>query len=219
MANSPVTHKLTVIENTSIDTSAVHNEPKSVSHHFKAEMAMALTALDTLYKENISAYANELHTRTHKIEKLQNHLDVLLKEKKPQTDRLQTHQHEIDYMLRLLERLTQEWTQKSLVIRELESELSQLNHSDKEREQILKTRNETLKNLTIEIEEIELSLLENELQKQNILLFLEPIEQEIKSLRETIKNLESEKRYIETTYLHKLSPSSASSNHALIEKS
>jgi len=211
MSDTSTQNKLTVLENTSIAQS-------NTSHQLKAEVTMALSALDSLYKENISAYANEIHAYTHKIEKLQSRLEVLLKEKEPHTATLQTHQHDTDYTLRSLEKLTEEWTQQSLVITALENELKQLDHSPKEREQILKARNETLKSLTLEIENIELLLLEHELQRQNTLLFMEPIEREIKTLEQSIKDLESEKRYVESAYLHKISPSSQSSNHALIEK-
>ena len=212
MANSSTSHTPVVVQKTSTKKS-------NTSDQVKAEVTMALSTLDRLYKENISSYADELHAYTHKIEKLQSRLAVLLKEKEPHAATLETYQKDIDYTLRLLERLTEEWTQKSLVITALESELSQLDHSTEEREQILKARNETLKNLAFEIEDVELLLLEHELQKQNILLFMEPMEREIRTLEQSIKDLESEKRYIESAYLHQLSPSSASSNHAaLIDK-
>ena len=210
MENSSTSHTPTIVSNTSDKRSKTLN-------HMQAEVTIALSALDRLYQENISSYANELHTYTHKIEKLQSRLAVLLKEKEPHTNTLQIHQKDVDYTLRLLERLTEEWTQKSLVITALESELSQLDHSTKERKQILKVRNKTLENLALEIENVELSLLEYELQKQNILLHMEPIEREIKTLEQSIKNLESEKRYIESAYLHQLSPSLQSSNHTPID--
>ena len=211
MANSSTPNTPAVVQKTS-------PKKNNTSDQVKAEVTMALSTLDRLYKENISAYANELHTCTHKIEKLQTRLEVLLKEKEPHTATLQTHQKDIDYTLRLLERLSEEWTQKSLVITELESELSQLDHSSKERKQILKARNETLENLALEIEDVELLLLEHELQKQNMLIFMDPMEREIKTLEQSIKDLESKKRYIESTYLHQISPSSQSSNHALTDK-
>jgi chromosome segregation ATPase len=211
MANSSTPHTPAVVQK-------ISTKKSNRSDQVKAEVTMALSTLDRLYKENISSYANELHACTHKIEKLQSRLALLLKEKEPHTATLQTYEKDIDYTLRLLERLTEVWSQKSLVIRELESELSQLNHSPKEREQILKSRNETLENLAIEIEDVELSLLEHELQKQNILLLMEPMEREIKTLEQSIKDLESEKRYIESAYLHQISPTSTSSNHTLIDK-
>jgi len=208
MENSSTPHTPAIIE-------ALPANKNNSSHQMKAEVTMALSALDGLYKENISSYANEIHAYTQNIEKLQSRLAMLLKEQEPHLDTLDTHQKDIDYTLRLLERLTEEWMQKSIVIQALENELGQLEHSAEEREQILKNRNESLKTLAFEIEVAELLLLEHELQKQNIVLYMEPIEREVKTLEQSIKDLESEKRYSESAYLHQLSPSSASSQHAL----
>jgi len=201
------------------DTAIVLNESANLTtqntHETKAEVAMALTALDKIYKERIAAYAHELHNCTQKIEKLQSRLAELLEEKKPHSATLEKHQKDTDYSLRLLEKLTEDWTQKSLVIREIEHELSQLNHSDTEREKILQSRHKSLKDLGFEIEDTELLLLEHELQRQNTLLVMEPIEREITSVEREIKDLESEKRYIESVYLHQISPTTQNTNQAL----
>jgi len=199
----------------SVQTSSV-TQKDDTSEHLKAQVTMALSALDTLYKENISAYAQELHNYTREIENAHTQLIVLHKEKEPHTNALRSIEKEVDYTLRLLERLTEEWCQKSVVISELENELTHLKHTSKEREKILKNRNETLVKLHIEIEDTELLLLEHELQKQNILLLLEPIERKITTLEQSIKELESQKHYIETYRLHQLSPAIQNSNHTLI---
>ncbi len=190
-------------------------DKNDTSEQAKVQVAIALSALDTLYKENISAYAKELHNHTRKIENLHAQLLLLHKEKEPHANALLSTEKEVDYALRLLERLTEEWCQKSIVISELESELTHLEHTSKEREKILKNRNEILKKLQIEIEDIELSLLEHELQKQNMLLLLEPIERKITTLEQSIKKLESEKHYIESYHLHQLSPTIKNSKTTL----
>jgi len=187
------------------------SEPNKSLADMKAEVVMALSHLDALYRQNIHAYAEKLHDYTRKIENAQNHLAQYYKEKEPYDNRLSMTQKEIDHLLLLLERLTQEWNQKSAVICELENELSQLNHSSKERKDILKGRNETIIKLESEIEDIELLVLEQELQKQNVLLEIEPLEREINALERSIKELESEKRYIEALHLHQISPSVQSS--------
>ena len=215
MVNSSKQHTLTVVPNTSPTSSTANS---NISENIKAEVTMALSTLDRLYKENIGSYAKVIHECTHKIEKLQSQLELLIKEQEPHTNTLHTIKKDINYELRLLERLTEEWNQKLIVINELESELSQLEHSSQERQQILKGRHKILKKLAFEIEDIELSLLEHELQKQNLLLLMEPIEREIKTLMQSIKDLESEKRYIESSHLHHLSPSIHSSAQLLIDK-
>jgi len=170
------------------------------------QVVAAMHMLDAMYKKNISDYAEKLHTYTQEIENQKNQLALLLKEKAPHTTALLNIEKEVDYTLRLLERLTEGWCQKSVVITELDNELSHLNHTSDERKNILRERKQTLKNLNTEIEDTELSLLEHELEKQNILLLLEPIERQITTLEQNIQTLESEKRYIEASQLHTLSP-------------
>jgi hypothetical protein len=52
---------------------------------------------------------------------------------------------------------------------------------------------------------MELTLLNYELEKQNLVLKIEPIERKIYTLEQNIRELESKKRYIETSYLHRVS--------------
>jgi len=194
-------------------SSSIHSN--DASEYVKAQVTLALSTLETLYKENIHSYAQELHTYTRKIEDAYNQLDLLYRKKEPHANDLLSVEKDVDYELRLLEKLTEEWCQQSVVINELESELTHLEHTSKERNKILKNRNESLGKLHVEIEDIELSLLEHELQKQNILLIIEPIEREIITLEQSIKALESEKRYMEASHLHQLSPAIQSSKPAL----
>jgi len=201
MSNSSTPLTPEVLETTSTATQKHDNIA-----HVKAQVTLALSALDSLYKKNISDYAKELHKATRNIENTRYQLAELYKEKEPHTNALHAVEKEVDYALRLVERLTEQWCQKSLVIKEIEIELSQLSQTEKEQKQILKDRNDSLVKIHLEIENIELSLLEHELEKQNILLFIEPIERKITILEQTIKELESEKQYIETSHLHQLSP-------------
>ena len=209
MKNTTTSHTPAVVQD-------ISTKPMHTSTQMNAEVTIALHTLDNIYKKNISTYAHKIHTYTHTIEKLKERLNVLLKEKEPYSESLSTYQKDIDYTQRQLEQLSEKWIQKSLVISELESEFSQLNHPKEAREKRLKSRITSLKNLDFEIRNTELSLLEHELQKQNILLFLEPIEREIKTLEQSIKDKESEKRYIESAYLHQISPSSELSEQLLI---
>jgi chromosome segregation ATPase len=212
MAHSSTRHTPTIVSQAS---STANNS--DTPEHIKAQVTLALSTLDRLYKKNISSYAQELHECTRKIEDAHNRLEYLNKEKEPHTNALLSTEKEVDYALRLLEKLTEEWNQKSVVISEIESELTQLDHSSQERKKILKNRNEILGKLYLEIEDLELSLLEHELQKQNILLIIEPIEREIITLEQSIRELESEKRYIESSHLHHLSPSVHNSQQILIK--
>jgi len=192
-------------------------EHNTISQNSQGQIITALSMLDTMYKDNISAYAEKLHTCTREIENKKNQLMLLFKEKEPHSNTLISIEKEVDYTLRLLEKLTEDWCQKFIVITELDSELKHLNHASDERTNILRERNKTLKNLNTEIEDTELSLLEHELEKQNILLFLEPIERQITTLEQNIQALESEKRYIEASQLHTLSPTIKNGTPALLK--
>jgi len=211
MENESTKH---LVETTTSNTNIKHH---NASRDSKLQVVTALSMLDTMYKKNISDYAEKLYSCTQEIENKQTQLTQFLKEKEPHNATLIHIKNELDYTIRLLEKTTEEWCQKSVVINELDNELAQLNHASDERKDILRERNKTLENLKIEIEDNELLLLEHELERQNILLVLEPIERKIMSIEEEIQILESQKRYIEASQLHSLTPTIQSSSSALLK--
>jgi chromosome segregation ATPase len=196
----------------------IENHKKEiVQNTAKTDVLIALNALDGIYKNNIRTYAEGLHACTQQIEDAKNRLEVLYKEIEPHSTTLLIHQKEIDFELRTLERFSQEWKESMLVIHALEKELSQLNHSKQAQEQILKNRQDTMNKLNNDIIETEIRLLKHELQKQNIVLLLEPTKREVTVLELHIKKLKSQKHYIESAYLHNLSPLPQSNNPVRLE--
>ena len=191
-------------ENLVLDASTQENQ------NSKVEVLMALHTLNGIYQENIRSYADSLHDQTLQIESAQNRLELLQKELIPHAKIEEDAQKEIDYELRTLERYTQEWNQIIVVIDALSQELQQLNHSSDERDTVLRGREENLNKLQKDIQSTELRLLEQELQKQNILQVIQPIQKEITHLELNIKQLTSQKRYIESAYLHHLTPTASS---------
>jgi chromosome segregation ATPase len=183
------------------DTSPRENSESS--EKVTAQVAMALSALDSRYKENIADYAQELHSCTHKIEMARIDLEMLQKQKVPHDDTLLLVEKELEYALRLLERLTEQWIRKTAVVSELETELEKLGHSE-ESDSVLQSRRTELESLQMEIEDLELTLLNHELEKQNLLLKIEPIERKIDLLTQKIRELESQKHYIESAHLHRI---------------
>ena len=174
-----------------------------VSSQITAQVTMALSTLDSKYKENVANYAQELHECTHKIETAGIGLDLLFKEKEPQTNALIAVEKDIDHEVRMLEHFTEQWIQKTVVVRELEMEMKQLEHLP-EHDLMFQNRHEELKRLEQEIGDFELILLKHELEKQNILLKIEPVEHKIRALQKSMRELESKKRYIESSYLHRI---------------
>ncbi|BAF72552.1 hypothetical protein [Sulfurovum sp. NBC37-1] len=174
-----------------------------LSEQTVAKVAIALSALDNRYKENIADYAQELHSYTHKIDNARIELEMLLKQKEPYDDTLIAVEKEAEYALRLLQRLTDQYIQKTVVASELEDELKNLGHSEESRG-VLQNRRIELDRLQTEIEDFELTLLDYELEKQNLLLKIEPITRKISALEQNIRELESKKRYIESAHLHRI---------------
>ena len=189
-------------------TSILTHKDEIASTSLKTEVMLALSTLDNIYRENITSYADSIHTITREIEDACNALEQLNTKIKPQTHRLVEIEKEINYHVRTLERFTQEWSETTVVIHVLTKELSQLNHSESERDTVVKSRKELLQKLQKDIDTTEIVLLEHALEKQNIILAIEPTTHEIHTLELHIKNLKSKKHYIETSHLHQLSPQS-----------
>jgi len=169
-----------------------------------AQVAMALSVLDSRYKENVAAYAQELHECTHRIDSANIELQQFYEQKKPYSDSLLSVEKEIDHEMRMLEHFTQKWIQKNIVISEFESELEHLSDAKEETDRILQNRKNELDALDREIGDLELTLLKHELERQNLLLKMEPIEQKIRAQKKLIEELEAKKRYIESAHLHRI---------------
>jgi len=121
---------------------------------------------------------------------------------------------EIDYSKRLLQRLNDNFIKKSEMIDEFQLEFLN-NIDDKDFEKIYQRKLKDLILLTEEIEEVEQTLLEKELDRLNILSELEPLEDKLDELEDRLKKLELEKEYFETIEVQnisKLRPSSTNNN-------
>ena len=179
-------------------------EQKDTSSEVTAHVAMALGALDSRYKENIAAYAEELHECTHKIEVARIELEQLKREKEPYLSQLNDAEKEVGHEMHLLEHLNEQWIQKAFVLSELENELKHLSYSPQEGDTMIQSRYRETERLHQEIEDLEITILKRELDKQNLLLKIEPIDRKINLLLQKIQELQSRKHYIESSYLHQI---------------
>lgn len=168
----------------------------------KAHVAIALGVLDSRYKENLATYADALHLCIHHIETTRIELEHLKEKRKPYHEALLVSEKEIDHEVRMLERLSEQYVQKSVVITELKKELASIESADTQGS--LPYRESELASLDREIEDLELKILELELDRQNHQLSLEPIEQEIRAKEKYLRQLEAEKHYIESSHLHRI---------------
>ena len=175
-----------------------------LSAQITAQVTMALSALDGHYKENIAAYADALHACVQEIEEARSDLAHLEASCVPHRTALERVEKEVDHAVRMLEYLNEQWIQKALVLSELESELTHLSYAPSEGDAMIERRQQELKRDLEEIENLELTLLQHELDKQNLLLVIEPIERKIAAVQKRITSLEAKKRYIESAHLHRI---------------
>jgi len=165
-------------------------------------VTMALGKMESAYKERVAAFADELHQLGAQIDKLTKEIELLEKAKEHDEQVVTLLDREIDSELKFLERQTDQLLRKAEVTAELQSELNTLRSS--ETEHLLRSRHLILKELNREIEETEIILLQKELEKQNRELELEPKRQQIRTLQLQINELQAQKRYIESSGMHKL---------------
>jgi chromosome segregation ATPase len=182
----------------------------------KAHVAMALSALDSRYKENLATYADALHACIHHIETARIELEHLKEKRRPYREALLASEKEIDQEMRMLERLSEQYVQKDIVITELKKELASVEETPSQTS--LPYRENELASLKKEIENLELLLLELELDRQNHLLLLEPIEQEIRAKEKHLRQLEAEKHYIESSHLHRITQVATEQQPKLLTK-
>jgi len=164
---------------------------------------MALRSIEKHYKESIASYAEEMQHHTLEIEKIKNEISLLEKSNENGENTLKNIEHDINYELRLLERLNTQFFKKSEVISELNIHLPDLK-SQETFDQLLNSKYIIITALLDEIESLEISLLKHELEKQNLLQQLEPTRQQIRLLQHKLNTLEVEKKYFESTKIHQI---------------
>jgi chromosome segregation ATPase len=116
-------------------------------------------------------------------------------------DELANVTKDIEYSKRLLQRLNENFFKKAEIIDEFGVELESSLNSEEFRK-IYKRKLKDLILLIDEIEEVEQTLLENELDRLNILSKLEPYENDLEELQKYLLKIELEKEFVESTKLH-----------------
>ena len=184
-----------------------------------AETIVVLSMLDSRYRENVAAYAEALHACNHEIARVRVELEQLEAQKQPYAEAIEASDRQIDHQLRMLEHFSEEWIRKTEVVSELAHELSMLKHDVDENSGTLRHREREIEALGEKIEALELTLLRQELERQNTLLKLEPIEQKIRAAERRLKELEAKKAYIESSHLHRIAQIGSADRPALTSSS
>ena len=154
----------------------------------------SLSSATQEYVKDIKSFNIKIATIKDEIIKQQNRYDEVQKE-------LDDIFKDIEYSKRLLQRLNDNFFKKAEVIDEFSVEFAHGLHA-KEFDKIHQRKLKDLILLTDEIEEVEQTMLEAELDRLNILSRLQPFKIQLEELQRYLLKVELEKEYIESTKLH-----------------
>jgi len=171
----------------------------------KIEQNLTLLAqkIDNSYKDGIQHYTEALTQFNLEIKALKNQIETLDNANKQEAEKLKILEKEIDYEERFLQKINENFTQKVNSIAELKTQYSHLMQSD-EYNTILQKKINELQLALDEIEELEITLLQQELERVNLLILLNPKQQKILELKENLNKLELEKEYYALNKLQQL---------------
>jgi chromosome segregation ATPase len=163
-------------------------------------MAQVKNSLDKATLE----YATKLKEYAISISQLKD--QIKLQEQKTQnyTAKLDNVTQDIEYETRLLKRLNDSFVKKAEMIEEFKVEFEETIEKA-EYDKLHKRKLKDMIQLEDEIEEVEQTLLEKELDRLNILSDLEPFNATLEEMRAKLLALELEKEHFESLQIHNLS--------------
>jgi chromosome segregation ATPase len=177
----------------------LHNGENNITNTILA-MAEVKNSIDkatlnyaTILKEyaiKISQVKEQIKLQESKTEVFENRLKILVQD--------------IDYEIRLLKRLNDSFVKKADIIEEFQVEFEDTLDEDKFKT-LHRRKIKDMIQLTDEIEEVEQTLLEKELQRLNLLDELEPYQNRLEELQQELSSLELEKDHYESIQIHNLS--------------
>lgn len=159
--------------------------------------------IDNTYKEGMSIYTEALNQYNMESEELKSQIDAFYKAKSSDEQQLSSLEKEIDHEERFLYKLNEGFNLKIHAIDELKTQYSDL-IDENEFKKIVKRKENELHLALDEIEEVEINLLQQELERINLLTQLSPKRQEIMQIKDKLKKLEREKEYFSLKKLHQL---------------
>jgi len=172
----------------------------------KIELASKIKEIDDLYQKGVIEYSESINRYNIELEKLRNEITITQEKSKKSENTLGNIEKSIEYQEQSLVALHQKFVQKTNSILELKTEYkdaldAQLYNAT------IKRKERDIFELIDEIEEMELSFLNKELQRINLEELLEPKRSLLEELNRNLKELELEKSYFESTGLQRLSRS------------
>lgn len=160
--------------------------------------------IDKLYKQGVLQYTQSIHRYNIEIEKLKNEIEIESKKNTEEQRRVFTLESVLDHECKLFDKLQHKFTQKVESLVELRDEYQESLDEKVYREKLF-TKERELFSLLDEIEEKEMDLLNQELDKINFSNILGKKLKKLEELITSLKELELEKSYFESTELQKLS--------------
>jgi chromosome segregation ATPase len=162
-----------------------------------ADIKESLNNATKEYLKDIKSFNIKIATIKEDIKKQQSKCDEVQKE-------LDNIIKDMEYSKRLLQRLNENFFKKAEMIDEFSVEFAHTLDKD-EFDKIHKRKLKDLILLTDEIEEVEQTLLEAELDRLNTLSKLHPLKHQLEELERYLLNIELEKEFVESTKLHDIS--------------
>ena len=164
------------------------------------QVTIAVREVEAHYTNATQVYMEGLSHYTLHIAKLKSQIETLEDENKEQEKVLKPLNDDIRYNERLLERLNEAFTQQVVLLEALDEEYAQIVEKETQKKIVSKKQKELTK-LLDELEALEINILNQELQRLNLLAILEPKQRQIRQLQAQIKELEIDKEHFETTKL------------------
>ena len=193
---------------TLIDKSEIESQPR-VS-------VVAVREIEDSYREGIIAYTEGLSRYVLEISKLKANISTEKKFIEKDEALLLLLERGVGYDEKLLEKNNDTFSQKIHSLQELDREYKDM-LENKEYQKLDTRKKHELQEILDEIEELEMTLLQRELERLNMLVKLEPKRRLIRELESELTELRLDKEYFEATKIHQITLTSNQKKHNVEE--
>ena len=195
-----------------VDETEVKDENKALSSELvpmtetdiKMSIFSKIKEIDTLYKKGVLQYSETLQRYNIEIEKLKSEIAIESQKNTQEERDFFAVETVLKHESKLFEQLHHKFGQKVSSLTELRDEYKDSLEETIYNAKLLQKENE-LFTVMEEIEEKEISLLQQELEKINLSNILAKKLSKVEELKRSLKEIELEKNYFESTELQKLS--------------
>jgi len=195
-----------------VDETEIKEEKKSLSSELvpitetdiKMSIFSKIKEIDTLYKKGVLQYSETLQRYNIEIEKLKSEIGIETQRNIQEERCFFASETVLKHESKLFEQLHHKFSQKVSSLTELRDEYKESLEETVYNTKLIQKENE-LFSIIEEIEEKEIALLNQELEKINLSNILAKKLAKVEILKRSLKEIELEKNYFESTELQKLS--------------